>query len=59
MPVMKCPKCDQLQTKLIDGARNRNGKQYRRRKCLKCGYKFNTIEVYSKQTLEDAKNDKI
>lgn len=45
---MNCPKCNHDVVSCID-SRPRNGTIYRRRKCLKCGYRFSSAEI----SLED------
>ena len=41
---MKCPRCNSLQSKVLD-ARNRIPGRRRHRLCLKCGQKITTIET--------------
>ena len=42
---MKCPYCNSENNYVTD-TRTKNGEYKRRRKCLCCGKRFNTIEVY-------------
>jgi transcriptional repressor NrdR len=41
---MKCQKCKKGRTVVIDSRTSGNSIR-RRRKCLKCGYRFSTLEV--------------
>jgi transcriptional regulator NrdR family protein len=41
---MKCPKC-KGKTKVLDSRRNPSNNIRRRRKCVKCSYRFSTIEI--------------
>ena len=42
---MKCPKCNQGDTKVYDSRISKNGKAMRRRReCLECRYRFTTVE---------------
>lgn len=41
---MNCPKCNHDIVSCID-SRPRNDTIYRRRKCLKCGYRFSSVEI--------------
>lgn len=43
---MKCPICESNNSK-VTNCREKNGKFYRRRKCLNCGELFTTYEVDS------------
>ena len=44
----QCRRCGSLQTEVIDrGYRKKVDRVIRRRKCLECGYKWNTVEVYA------------
>lgn len=40
---MTCPKCKE-KTNVIDSRSKESGK-FRRRECINCGYRFNTLEV--------------
>ena len=40
---MKCPICQSEDHKVIDSRRKENG-IFRRRECLSCGFRFNTVE---------------
>jgi transcriptional repressor NrdR len=40
---MKCPYCDGKKTRVTDTSRNARGVQ-RRRECVSCGQRFNTVE---------------
>lgn len=43
----QCRRCGSLQTEVIDRRyRKKVDRVIRRRKCLECGYKWNTVEVY-------------
>ena len=43
----QCKRCGSLQSKVIDRRyRQKSGRVIRRRECLECGYKWNTVEVY-------------
>ncbi|MFH0880223.1 MAG: transcriptional regulator NrdR [Lentisphaerota bacterium] len=55
---MRCPKCGNLDDKVIDSRSVRNGDVIRRRRsCLKCGYRFTTYEEVVKATLKVIKRD--
>lgn len=42
---MNCPKCHHSETKVYDSRPSQNGRMIRRRRrCLKCGYRFTTSE---------------
>jgi transcriptional repressor NrdR len=42
---MICPKCQNEETKVYDSRLSKNGRTTRRRReCLKCGYRFTTLE---------------
>lgn len=44
----QCRRCGSLQTEVIDRRyRKKVDRVIRRRKCLECGYKWNTVEVYA------------
>lgn len=40
-----CPKCNSLNSKVVDVRPNRYGLRVRRRQCKSCGKKWNTVEV--------------
>jgi ribosomal protein L33 len=42
--VMKCPKCGNMQTAVVD-SRQRPDRIFRRRYCPKCKERFNTAEI--------------
>ena len=45
---MSCPRCGSINTKVIDSKNNeKQDGIVRRRKCLKCGKRWNTTELYS------------
>ena len=52
MPAIRCPRCKKLNTELFDGKRKRERGYVRMRICNDCGFKFSTVEEYSKQTIE-------
>ena len=55
---MRCPKCSELDDKVIDSRSVRSGDVIRRRRvCLKCGYRFTTYEEVVKTTLRVIKRD--
>jgi transcriptional repressor NrdR len=42
---MKCPKCNNKDTKVYDSRESKNGKATRRRReCIICNYRFTTVE---------------
>lgn len=41
---MTCPKCSNEKTKVIDSRADEDSIE-RRRECLTCGYRFNTVEI--------------
>lgn len=40
---MTCPKCYEMTA--VKDSRERDGKIYRRRECIACGYRFSTHEI--------------
>ena len=48
---MKCPICESENIR-VTNVRTREGKIYRRRKCLDCGEKFTTYEVDTAMLME-------
>ncbi len=55
---MRCPKCGNLNDKVIDSRIVRNGDVIRRRRlCLNCGYRFTTYEEVVKASLRVIKRD--
>lgn len=55
---MRCPKCSNMGDKVVDSRSVREGGAIRRRrKCLKCGYRFTTYEEIVKNKLRVAKRD--
>jgi transcriptional regulator NrdR family protein len=50
--MMHCPKCE-AKTKVINSRYNKS-KTRRRRECVKCSYRFNTIEEDAK-TIDELK----
>lgn len=55
---MNCPKCSNAEDKVLDSRAVREGAAIRRRrKCLKCGYRFTTYEEVVKNKLRVAKRD--
>ena len=53
---MRCPFCNQEDTRVID-SRPSEGKKRRRRECPKCGKRFTTYEVVEKPQLMVYKRD--
>ena len=43
-PPMRCPHCQELETKVIDTSHDSHGNIRRRRECLKCGQRFSSLE---------------
>ena len=43
---MKCPSCGCIDTKVVDSRPTENEAIRRRRRCVKCGYRFTTYETY-------------
>ena len=43
---MKCPMCDNQNTKVIDSRASEKNNTRRRRLCEKCGFRFTTYEIY-------------
>ena len=43
---MVCPRCKSTQLRCVD-SRPVNGTVKRRRRCMKCGYRFSTVEVHA------------
>ncbi len=55
---MRCPKCSNVDDKVVDSRSVRNGDVIRRRRiCQKCGYRFTTYEEVVKATLRVIKRD--
>ena len=55
---MRCPKCAQLDDKVIDSRSIRNGDVIRRRRvCSQCGHRFTTYEEVVKAVLTVLKRD--
>lgn len=44
MPMIKCPYCKKLNTKLLDGVRHYKRGYIRIRVCNDCGKRFTTVE---------------
>ncbi len=56
--IMRCPKCGQLEDKVIDSRSVRNGDVIRRRRvCLGCQHRFTTYEEVVKAHLRVIKRD--
>ena len=55
---MRCPKCSDLDDKVVDSRLVKNGEVIRRRRlCLKCSYRFTTYEEVQKSTMKVLKKD--
>ena len=55
---MRCPKCGNLEDKVIDSRSARSGALIRRRRvCLGCGHRFTTYEEVVRARLRVVKND--
>lgn len=55
---MKCPKCENMEDKVIDSRMSGEGLSIRRRReCAKCGTRFTTYEYVEKAPLMVAKRD--
>jgi transcriptional repressor NrdR len=55
---MKCPKCAQVNDKVVDSREIREGEVIRRRRvCLSCQYRFTTYEEVLRQGLRVIKRD--
>lgn len=49
---MRCPRCQNIDDKVIDSRASREGAAIRRRReCMKCGYRFTTYEVVEQADL--------
>ena len=53
---MLCPYCNHIETKVID-KRDNNGITKRRRECLKCEKRFNTLESIEQANVKVIKKD--
>lgn len=42
---MKCPKCDDLESRVLDTRVQKDGEIRRRRECLSCRHRFTTVEI--------------
>lgn len=55
---MRCPKCGEIEDKVIDSRESKDGEEIRRRReCLKCGERFTTYEKLERETLQIVKRD--
>ena len=55
---MRCPKCNSLETKVLDTRTGKNETSIRRRReCLDCGYRFTTMEEVLRADLQVVKRD--
>jgi transcriptional repressor NrdR len=55
---MRCPKCGQLDDKVIDSRTSREGSTIRRRReCLSCNHRFTTYEALEQEGLMVVKRD--
>ncbi|SMF69745.1 transcriptional regulator NrdR [Pseudobacteriovorax antillogorgiicola] len=55
---MKCPKCDQRDTKVLESRISNEGRSVRRRRvCTKCHHRFTTYEKQEELTLQVKKRD--
>lgn len=52
---MRCPKCKSYNQRIVD-SRPANNTVKRRRECLDCGFRFNTVE-FSNETLQEYEED--
>jgi transcriptional repressor NrdR len=56
--LMRCPKCECRDDKVIDSRASREGMTIRRRReCLGCGYRFTTYEAIERRPLMVVKSD--
>lgn len=56
--LMRCPKCECRDDKVIDSRASREGMTIRRRReCLACGYRFTTYEAIERRVLMVVKSD--
>lgn len=54
---MKCPRCSHTDTKVIDSRVTKETAIRRRRECLDCGHRFNTLEEVQHEDLMVIKRD--
>jgi transcriptional repressor NrdR len=55
---MICPKCGELEDKVVDSRLSKNGRSIRRRReCIKCGSRFTTYEEIERVELRVIKSD--
>ncbi len=55
---MKCPKCGNIDDKVIDSRQSKDGLSIRRRReCLECGYRFTTYEEVERMEMRVIKRD--
>lgn len=55
---MRCPKCDQGETKVLESRISNEGRSIRRRRaCTICHYRFTTYEKQEERTLQVKKRD--
>lgn len=58
MRAMKCPKCDNMEDKVVDSRVARDGAAIRRRReCAKCGFRFTTFEEIVRDEIVVVKRD--
>ena len=48
---MKCPECRCEKSTVVNSRQGKDGKWWRRRKCLSCGFRWTTYEYYDYETL--------
>lgn len=55
---MRCPKCQEIEDKVIDSRMSKDGLSIRRRReCLGCGHRFTTYEEIERNELRVVKRD--
>ena len=56
--IMRCPKCEGRENRVIDSREVRNGDAIRRRRvCVGCGHRFTTYEEIQRAQLQVTKRD--
>ena len=55
---MRCPACEEADTKVVDSRSSDDGESIRRRReCLRCGHRFTTYERLGERTIIVIKSD--
>jgi len=55
---MRCPKCGSKEDHVVDTRPKEENVRWRRRECLKCNFRWNTIETYAKVEVRNGREGK-